>query len=148
MTTAPATRRPSPADLATPAAKDRAADRNAGLLTPAELGTWRFRPALTQAVRHSQMGPHPRLLVLILTAYAHGRTGVIRDERQPGVLGLATDTGLTANQVLIALEVLISRGWATVTHPTPGHIHVQPHVPTYAMNRLRANSNTGGTTDA
>ncbi|MFH9769050.1 hypothetical protein ACH4N4_05130 [Streptomyces microflavus] len=138
--------RPSPADLATPTAKNRSADRTAELLAPAELGTWRFRPALTQAVRHSQMGPHPRLLALILTAYAHGRTGVIRDERQPGLSGLAVDTGLTVSQVLIALEVLITRGWATVTHPTPDRIHVQPRIPQFAFNRVRANSNTTGRT--
>ncbi len=130
--------RPSPAQLATPAAKARAARRMAGLMAPVELGTWRFRPAYTQAIRQSGMTPHPRLLALVIGTYANGETGVIRDDRQPGLHRLATDTGLTVGQVLIALRVLESRGWVSTAEPAPGRTTLQPHVPRHAIATLRA----------
>ncbi|MET9096198.1 hypothetical protein ABZX72_29385 [Streptomyces cyaneofuscatus] len=143
MTTAPAAHRPSPADLATPAAKARAERRMADLIAPANIGPWRFRPAYTLAIRQSGMSPHPRLVALVLAIHAHGETGIISDAKQPGLNGLAKDTGLTVGQVVVALRVLESRGWVSITR-TSAHgasaraTVVQPHIPEHATAVLRA----------
>ncbi|CAM5628178.1 hypothetical protein ACTFBT_16260 [Streptomyces microflavus] len=150
MTTAPAPR-PSPADLAS---RTRAARRQADLLAPAELGPkQRFRWAFTQGIRQSGMTPHSRLVALTVAAYGNAQQGRIQDKRQPGLDQLAADTGLAVAQVAVALRVLESRGWVSVTRPFTHdgrslHTYVQPHIPRHAMDQLGAARTERTTTDA
>ncbi|MFJ2209365.1 hypothetical protein [Streptomyces microflavus] len=151
MTTAPDTRRPSPADLAS---RTRAARRQADLLAPADLGPrGRFRWAFTEGIHRSGMTPHSRLVALTVASYANAQRGFIKDERQPGLERLAADTGLAVAQVAVALRVLESRGWVSVTRPFTHdgrslHTYVQPHIPRHAMDQLGAARTERTTTDA
>ncbi|MGA5472562.1 hypothetical protein ACPCUK_27785 [Streptomyces arboris] len=152
MTTA--TRRPSPADLANPSPNVRAARRQADLLAPVELGPKRrFRWAYTLGIRRSGMTPHSRLVALTVAQYGNAQNGRINDERQPGLHRLAQDTGLPSGQVLVALRVLESRGWVSITRPFTHdgrglHTHVQPHIPRHALPHVDGARNERTTTDA
>ncbi|MEV3995778.1 hypothetical protein AB0K62_08810 [Streptomyces halstedii] len=152
MTTTPI-HHPSPADLAARSpARKRAAARLAEMLAPAELaGAERFRPLFDIAVRTSGMTAHTRLTALTLATYANGRTGAMG--RQPGLHGLATATGLSAGQVVIALRVLEQRGWVKRTGPMPYETALlRPVIPNHSIDRARDGyyrpATTRETTDA
>lgn len=134
-TTAAAPRPPSPADMAN---NRRAKDRLAAMLEPAVLASGeRFRPLYDIAVRTSGMTAQTRLTALTLATYANARTG--RMGQQPGLHGLATATGLSAGQVVVALRVLEDRGWVRRTGPMPYETALlQPVIPTHSMGRARA----------
>ncbi|MFJ8863647.1 hypothetical protein ACIRD8_35170 [Streptomyces sp. NPDC102451] len=139
MTTTAAEHRPSPADLARRSpARRRAADRLSEMLAPAVLAPGeRFRPLYDIAVRTSGMTAQTRLTALTLATYANARTG--RMGQQPGLHGLATATGLSAGQVVVALRVLEGRGWVRRTGPMPYETALlQPVIPTHSMGRARA----------
>ncbi|MFE7096992.1 hypothetical protein [Streptomyces erythrochromogenes] len=92
---------PTPADLAA-----RLARR-----PPLLAGSHRkFRSRYLQAMRETRMIPHTKLVGLVLGVYGTP-DGVIPANRQPGVAGLATATGLTPGMVLVQLGALEQRQW-------------------------------------
>lgn len=145
MTTAAAPHRPSPADLAAKSpAHRRAEERQAALLAPVHLPhSSRFRVEFGRAIFDSGMTPHSRLVALALAAYGNYRTGHIPDHRQPRLHGLAKATGLSAGQVVVALRVLESRGWASCTGSRNyDQGTLRAHIPQHATGSLLHDSPT------
>lgn len=108
-------RRPSPADMSTPRRPTPAdivtADRR--LVAPHIRSESEppFRLLYERGIRTSRMHRHTRLVALTLATHADWVTGVIPEDQQPFLRGLAAETQLLNAQVATALTTLLQRGW-------------------------------------
>ncbi|MFJ1650054.1 hypothetical protein ACIOC2_01300 [Streptomyces sp. NPDC088337] len=101
-----------------------------------------FRKVFLYGLRTSGMPPHARLVGHDLLSRANHATGRISARRQPSSERLAFATGLTAAQVDVALQVLLTRGWLQPHRVTEGPrtgqtVHCLA-VPAAALERVRA----------
>ncbi|WP_405924900.1 hypothetical protein [Streptomyces sp. NBC_00035] len=164
---APATHRPSPADLArrTPQATTAAppkpapgpaptAPRAAARPQPPKLSAAeaiapgrladgeRFKPSYHRGLLLSGMLPEARLMGYTLLWYANHSTGRISPNFQPGIEELVEHTGLDARRVGVQLEVLRERGWlrlATIQQgPRAGLPRFELTIPALYLERVRA----------
>lgn len=142
MTAPPAARTPSPADLARrpapakPAPSDERKKRQTRAeeprqrrpyvrrtltaeetIAPGRLGkAEHFRPYFAHGLSLSRMPAHARLVGHALLWRAHHATGKVPADEMPATEAIADATGLAPSQVLVALEVLHTRGWL-IKHP-------------------------------
>ncbi|MGW7195523.1 hypothetical protein [Streptomyces chryseus] len=134
-----ATRIPNPGDVA----RRYAARRLAKMLAPGKLAPGEaFRPLFERGVLGSHMTPPSRLVALVLATHADPVTGIIAEETQPSLNGLASATGLKRRQVTVATRALMSRGWVT-DHSAPVQYadddpgRLQLHIPAHVLALLR-----------
>ncbi|MFI6700285.1 hypothetical protein ACIBJC_15130 [Streptomyces sp. NPDC050509] len=107
-------RRPSPADLAARAQRqrDQAADRVLTEHWTRAQGDLPFRAVWETGIRTSRSIPHAhRLVALTLATHADWETGVIPEDAQPRLDGLVREALLTTPRVVVALHALMQRGW-------------------------------------
>lgn len=90
-------------------------------IAPGGLKPWEhFRPFYRFGMTISRMPAHARLVGHDLLWRANHRTGRIDVADQPPAQIIAEATGLTVPQVLVAVQVLHSRGWLVVRHLRSG----------------------------
>jgi hypothetical protein len=149
--TTPTAHRPNPGDLAARAAARPAAPTPAArpATAPAEavapvvlLPKERMRTVFLRGVRISRMHPEARLVALTLLGYSNFKTGLVSPRHRPSSEQLAEDTGLTAGQVQVQIQVLAQRGWLytrRIAHGEyAGQLGLNLSVPAPVLDRVRA----------
>lgn len=96
-----------------------------------------FRPSFALALTISRLPAHARLVGHGLLWRAHYSTGKVPADQLPGPEVIADATGLTPGQVLVAIEVLHTRGWLIKHQLRSGATVIDLVIPAGVLEEVR-----------